>query len=426
MKGKKRCWVELGKDLLILLLICSAVFLVSRSPIVVNSGLAELFSDTRVTAAVTESTAVTMASPPVPARMAVGSERGLYAVQYDQATADRLFDTVSPLLGEALSSASGGRTMPQRQWENRLGGRCFFFDFDAAVPLSALCSWLKEGAENEALSGFARWIMLAEESNGTISLCCAGEEGEFFRYDTALDAQLHLSPLVDEITPNGAFFAFEDEVLSAIATPYTIFSGSEVQAKIYNSATPTILSDAALSGAVLSALSFSDQNSASVPEGTLYVDGDDTLRLSGSGRVVYDGSGDRYPAGEGIEGAVDASWALASAAASALGGDGGLRLLSAREVEEGSYTVTFGYVLNGSAVYFGEQGWAARFQISGGVIREFTMYLRTYTATSQQTLLLPADKAAAAMTALSDEPLELIVCYQDDGGSTVTPGWVGK
>lgn len=425
MKHKKRRWLEWGKSLLIILLSVSAVFLIGRSPLVQSSGLAETIGGSRTDN--DDSLGIsTLAAAPIPIQMAVNTGQGLYGVQYDQGAADTLFDQVSPLLGDALATAGQPETISLSQWRGRLtGGRCIYFDFSAPVPLSALEAWLKGETENLSLADSARWILLAEEGDGTISLCY-GEEDGYYRCDTALDASLHLSPIVDGVTPNGAFFAFEDDVLGEIVQPYTLFADSEIRAVVYNSTTPTVLSDDAQAEALLDALSFGSQNRAVVPEGVLYVDGEDTLRLSGSGRVVYDDAGgERYPAGEGLAGAVEASWALASAALGSVCGDAELHMLSARE-EGGGYIVTFGYVLNGSTVHLYDGGWAASFLVKEGVIREFTLYLRTYTATSQQVLLLPADKAAAALTALTDQPKELVVRYDDDGGSTVSPGWAGR
>ena len=425
MKYKKRRLIEMGKSLLIVLLSVSALFLVGQSPLVQGSGLTEALGD-RNPSSDSASMIATLAAAPVPTRMAVGSGQGLYGVQYDQEGTDELFDQAGPLLGDALATAGKPESISLSQWRTRLtGGRCIYFDFSSLVPLKALGSLLRDGTEGVTLTGSARWVLLAEEKEGTISLCYV-EEGAYYRCATTLDADLHLAPIVDAVNANGAFFAFEDDVLNDIVQPYTLFTNEEVPALVYNSVTPTILSDNAQAEVLLDALSFSSQNRAAVPEGVLYVDGEDTLRLSGSGRVVYhDADGERYPAGEGLAGAVDASWALASAALGTVCGDARLHMLSARQEGDG-YIVTFGYVLNGSAVYLYDQGWAASFRVEGGAIREFTLYLRTYTATSQRVLLLSADKAAAALTALTDQPKELVIRYEDSGGGTVSPGWAAR
>lgn len=428
MKADTRRWLERGKTLLILLLSISAVFLVSRSPLIQSSGLTDLIAGGKGVTSGSVSAPASLTAAAIPTRMAVGSSLGLYGVQYDQDTVDQLFDQAGPLLGEALRTAEAPAALSQSQWRARLEGQCVFFDFSSPIPLSALCAWLNDGTENAVFTGPARWILLAAESDGTLSLCYADEAGSYSRCSTALNAELHLAPIVSSCTPNNAFFAFQDRELTDVTAPYTLFTSEEFQGVIYNSSTPSILSDSAQTELLLDALSFSGQNRAAVSEGALFVDGDDTLRLSYGGTVRYDSySSGKYPVGEGLTAAVDASWALANASLTPYCGDARLQLLSAVPDEDGDgYTVTFGYVLNGSAVQLYDHGWAARFRIQDGAIQHFTLYLRTYTASSQQALLLPADKAAAALTALSDEPLELVIHYYDSGISTVSPGWIGR
>ena len=57
------------------------------------------------------------------------------------------------------------------------------------------------------------------------------------------------------------------------------------------------------------------------------------------------------------------------------------------------------------------------------MVTDFTIRLRAYSATTQQALLLPAEKAAAALTALTESRRELTVQYRDTGGDQVQPYW---
>lgn len=425
-RKSRRLW-EGVKTLLILLLTASALWLLYRSPLVQSSGLSTLFEENLSAAPGTSLTPTGLTAAAIPARMVVGSDKGVYGVQYDQAGADALFDLAGPLLGEALSAAHAPTDLSYTQWRSRLGGTCVYFDFTSPVPLSALCSWLKEGGENTHLSHSARLILLSREADGSLSLSFhCEEEDSYIRYETGLDGDIHLTPVVDSITPNGAFFAFEDESLPPVIAAHTLFTGEEPSPAVYNSTTPLLLSDGTLTGQFLSALSFSGQNRAAVTEGVLYVDGEDTLRLYGDGYVEYTGSdGGKYPAGDGLSGAVEAAWALAEQALTPLCGDARLYLMSALPEEDG-YTVTFGYMLGGCVVDLYDQGWAARFHVEDGSIREFALYARSYTASGQSKLLLPADKAAAALSALTDTEKELVIHYRDNGGAAVEPGWVGR
>lgn len=428
----RRRWIEWGKNLLILLLSLSALALAYQSPLVQGSGLQELFRAPLADSAspLTVPSVLSVSSSPVQMAVGVGDSMELYGVQYNQETVDALFNTAGPLLGDALSEAGEPRSITERQWQALLSGQCIYFDFASPVPLTVLCAWLSGDGGSDVLADSARRIILAPGQDGAILLCYReDEDGGFFQCATTLNAELLLSPITESVTPNGAFFAFEDSSLPDVVDPYTLFADEGARAWIYTSATPLILSDSAQTARLMSALSFSDQNQAAASEGMLYVDGDDTLRLSGSGRVSYSASSPgKYPAGEGLNGAIKAAWALAEAALGAVDGDARLYLISAQSSGESgdAYTITFGYTLNGSLVYLYDQGWAAQFQVQGGCIHRFTLYLRTYSSTGQQALLLPADKACAALTVLSDQPLELAVLYQDNGGSQILPSWVGR
>ena len=426
MTGKTRLW-EGFKTLLIVLLSLSALFLLSRSPLVQDSGLTSLLGEARPSGSDSTSAFTGLPAAAIPARIAVGSDKGLYGVQYDQAAADALFDVTAPLLGEALSLARDPAPLTERQWQSRLSGECVYFDYGCSVPLATLRTWLGGTEADAAPAGSARFLLLAREKNGTLSLCYGSEESDvFYSCATVLEAELHLTPILSGISPNGAFFAFEDRSLPDVVAPYTLFTGGEQVSAVYTAITPSLLSDSSQTALLLSALSFSDQNRANVSEGVLYVDGEDTLRLSGDGHIAYASSGSgKYPAEEGLSGAVEAAWPLAERTLGALCGEARLSLLSALEGEDGSYTVTFGYMLDGCAVRLYDQGWAARFRVEQGSIREFSLWLRAYADSGQTQLLLPAEKAAAALTALTDTPKELVIQYEDVTGAA-QPGWKAR
>ena len=426
MTRKTRLW-EGVKSLLIVLLSLSALYLLSRSPLVLNSGLTSLLGDTGASSSAPSSGLTNLPTAAIPGRIAVGSEKGLYGVQYDQSAADELFDLTASLLGEALRLAQAPTAISERQWQARLSGECIYFDYTCPIPLSTLHAWLDGTEPSTVPPGSARFIMLAREKNGTLSLCyCPEEAGIFYTCPTTLEADLHLAPILGSVSPNGAFFAFENKSLPDIIAPYTLLTGGEQSAAVYTSVTPTLLSDGSQTDTLLAALSFSDQNRANVSEGVLYVDGEDTLRLSGDGHIAYASSDSgKYPADPGLSGAVEAAWPLAEKTLGALCGQARLYLISAQESEEGEYTVTFGYMLDGCVVRLYDQGWAARFRVSRGSIQEFSLWLRTYTASGQSQLLLPAEKAAAALTALTHTTKELVIQYEDVGG-TAQPGWKAR
>ena len=64
--------------------------------------------------------------------------------------------------------------------------------------------------------------------------------------------------------------------------------------------------------------------------------------------------------------------------------------------------------------------------MQSGAVTDFTLYPRSYSAGEEDSLLLPADKAADALAGLSDSPRELVIQYRDSGTGSAVPGWVGR
>lgn len=447
MRRNKRRWIELGKDLLIGLLSLSAAALLLVSPLAQGSGLGRLLDQGTVQSALAPGTAQSIPAAAVPIRMTVRTQAGLYGAQYDDEAVSALFDMAGPLLGEALryagepeplgeAMANAGETRrsvsvdpslsaDEGQWRALLGSPHIYFCYALPVPLSVLGSWLTPEESSSGLEGSARHILLTAFSSGTVVLCWQDESGGFYLSETGLDASLHLDHIVESVTPNNAFFAFEGGALSGGVYPYTLFTGQDLYAPAYLSTDPVPISDSAQISRLLDALSFSDLNRAEGSDSAIYVDGDDTVRLYPNGMVRCHTVQGRYAAAPGLEGAVESAWSLASAALEPFTGEARLYLHSVQE-RGGAYTVSFGYLLNGSPVIMSDRDWCAQFTVQDGAVSEFTLYLRAYSLAGQDALLLPEEKAVAALAALTDDPRELIVQYQDAGDGTVEPGWVGR
>lgn len=423
--GGKRRLIEWGKDLLILLLSLSALWLLGQTALVRDSGLLSLFSAPEEESA---STGVTLSAASRPARIAVWYDGGRYAVQYDQDGVDELFTTLSPLLGEALTSAGTPRLIGESRWQSYLAVPSVYFDFSGSVSLSALAGWLGEG--ECALSGSARRLLLAAGEGDAVLLCYQDEDsGLFYACDTALSQTLHLLPAVEGRESNGAGFAFEDDGLRALLAPYTLVTETEPEGVIYTASTPlTASSDVSW---LLTALSYSGQNHTSVSDGEAYLDGSDRLVVGNDGAVTYRAAQPgKYPvpaAGESatVAEAIEAARAIVEGTVGAQCGEAGLYLISTQETD-GGWLVRFGYRLDGAAVWLYDDGWAAEFLVKDGYITEFTLRFRTYAATAERQPLLPMDKAAAMLPSLTDELRELVLQYRDRGGATVSPAWVAE
>ena len=420
----KRRVIEWGKNLLILLLSVSAVWLVTMTPLVQDSGLTELFSSREERGG--EDGPVELGEAAHPSRMAVMGPAGRYGVQYDRVTTDRLFARTGSLLGECLTSAGEPQTVTEGQWREFLSRTGIYFDFGRGIPLSALGGWLHPEGEC-GLESTARRILLAEGEEDRVILCWQDEESRrFYACETGLSLSLHLEPLVASEESNGARFAFEMERVTALLEPYTLVT-DVTGAAVYAGSNP-LLSDYT-AGELLDDLSFSGDNSVPVSGGTAYLEGTARLEVGDNGVVTYsDGHEQKYPvAKKGGEPTaaelIEAARQLAESTVGRRCGEARLYLESVRETEEGCL-IRFGYRLNGSTVWLYEDGWAVQVLLQEGCISQFTLRFRAYTVTEEEIMLLPMDRAAAILPGLTEKRCELELRYIDNGSRRVTPGWM--
>lgn len=416
--------IEWGKNLVILLLTASALYLLTMTPLVQDSGLADLFAP-RVEQPGGE---VVLSAAAHPSRMAVMGGNGRYGLQYDQEAVDELFARMGPLLGEGLTSSGEPRSVSEQDWQSYLIRSGIYYDFDRSIPLSALGSWLDPDGVC-SLEGTARRILLIAGENDRVWLCYQdGADGRFYACTTELSCSLHLEPLVNSEEGNAAQFAFENEELSRLLRPYTLVTEGG-NGEIYTAVNP--LDAYGEEAAVLKKLSFGSDSHAPVSGGEAYLDGSARLEVTEGGTLIYnDGQQRKYPVAAAGEHAtvaevIEAARQLAEGTMGTRCGQARLYLESVRETQDG-YRVRFGYRLNGSAVWLYEEGWAAEFLIREGCISEFTMHFRAYSDSGEKALLLPMNQAAVILPGLTDEARELVIQYRDRGGETVSPGWVAE
>lgn len=425
MKGKRRV-LEAFKTLLILLLSLSALYLLTMTPLVQDSGLSDWFR--KDPAAEPGSLSVTLTAAARPSRMAMSDGENRYGIQYDQNAVDELFARLGPLLGEALVSSEEPEKISEIQWQWYLQGKGIYFDFAGEIPLSALCSWL-QAEQTCGLTAAARRILLVDGYGDGVLLCYQDSaDGNFYVCRTALLWSLHLEPEMSAMTDNGARFSFEDPDWTGLLHPYTLITEDPVL-QLCSVSVPLASADSRAD--LLEALDYTGRNHASVSGGELYLDGNDRLHVMANGVVSYDAAqGGKYPvAAKGdtitVAEAIEAARKLAERTIGAQCGDAELYLVSAEELGQ-EYRIRFGYRLNGSTVWLYDEGWAAEFYVSQGYITKFTLRFRSYTATGDTAMLLPIERAAVILPGLDRENGELVLQYRDRGESVVEPVWVAR
>lgn len=422
---KNRRMVERVKTLLIVLLSCSAVYLAVRTQIPVS--LHSLLP-TRTTQSGSQTTQESRIQAAQPLRMAVtlrGGEESLrYGVQYDQEAQDILFQQMYSLLVEALSSAEAPAAVDETSWREALNtSPGIYFDWQDDLPFSVLVGWLS--VENGQLTGSVRRLVLtAQEGQAVIYYC--GQEDTYYRAVCPMVDVSRLSEAVAGVKDNGAQFAFEQEEFDGLA-PYTLLLGENLTPKIYQASNP--LEQEEIQDQVRQMLDFSDDSSVSYVTSNEQVirNGNDTLRLAADGSTVTftaaDGGSRYLVTSSGVYGAVERCRQLAVDTLGDLCGQARLYLMSVEENGEESWQIEFGYLLNGVPVRLGDEGYAARFQVSGGRVVSFTLCLRSYTDSGTTSVVLPQRQAMAAMEAKGHQGEELLLVYLDTGIQQVSASW---
>ena len=422
---KNRRMIERVKTLLIVFLSCSAVYLAvqAQMPMALSSLLP---SGAFHSASQTTQESRTLAAQPL--RMAVtlrGGEESLRCgVQYDQQAQDALFQQMYSLLVEALSSASAPQEVTEAAWREALNtAPGVYFDWQEQLPFPVLLGWLS--VENQQLTGPVRRMVLTAQQ-GQAVLCYGGQDGVFYKAVCAMADVSRLSEAVTGVKDNGARFAFEQEDFSTLA-PYTLLLGENITPKVYQAVNP--LEQEGVENQVRQRLDFSSGSSVSYVTSDEQVirSGNDTLRLATDGTMTFaaaDDGGSRYPvAAAGVYWAVEGCRQLAVDTLGDLCGQARLYLMAVEELGEESWQIEFGYLLNGVPVRLGEEGYAARFQVSGGRISSFTMRLRSYTESGTTSVVLPQRQAVAAMEAKGHQGEELQLVYLDAGTQQVSASW---
>ena len=423
--GKRRV-LEIGKDLLIAALTCSAVFLALQTPMA-----SQVRGWVTPPAPTSQPVAQQRSEALMPYGIAARNSLGLYGASYDQALVGQVFEQLSPYLGEALATAGAPEKMTRRQWQALLDAPGFYCVFQGTPPLAAFSTWLGDG---EALTGKAQSLLLAWDGSG---VWLAWRDGsDFYRAQTQVDYEGHLAAALEGFSPNGAAFAYAlartDETYGTL-DPDVLVLITAPQPQVYTAASPDFVGDGEALEQLLKALGFqSGVGSAYEAGGDLAInESGDRLRVSSGGTVTFRAGEDaRYPVASAgsrprMEEAALQSWDLLNQAAAPWKGETVFVLTGAEETA-GGWIITFHGRLNGVPLLTGREGWCASFTVTGQAITDFTLTLRTYTS-SGVTSLVPGERlAAAARRARPGNGRRLTLCYSDSGGPTLIAGWVSE
>ena len=453
---KKTALMEWGKNLLIVLLALSALYLLGRTQLYEDGAASgwHWLSSLQSALAPQESAAAgqlpgdwSQGSLPRPVRMVVLTPQGSAGIQYDNAALDSLFLEFTNPLADALIGAGSPRQVSLEDFQAALSAQRpgVYLDFLGQIPLANLTAWLSGGRTvNSALTQSVRRLLLTLDDSGNALLYFIDENtGNYYAAETTRDLAARLARFVEGVSPNGAAFAFQSGDAYAALAPYTLLEGAEApQPGRYAAANPVPITESGdgygeAFASLVESLTFQPQSmSYRSRDGVTIQEGSERLRISDTGQVTYEAADltdPRFP----IQGLsqdptewelVGSAWSFVEevfqvGAASSLCGDARLYIQGLEETETG-VAVCIGYQLDGAAVLVGEEGSAARIEITDGAITGFQLQLRQYTYLDEGPQVLPELQATAALEAQSAQGSELLLYYYDDlRGGEVTADW---
>ena len=419
---KKARRIDAVQNLAIVLLSVSAVFLLLQTPLFGNfpdGGLSSLFAQSSVSSSGAVSDSLTA---PAPVRIVLSNSfvrRG-----EDSSTGAELFESSAGFLGEAIASAADEVRVSKDEFLSQLLSPGLYFDFYSSLPLEVLASRLGISAPGIDLP--VRRCLLSPEG-GAVALYVEGEDS-CARFSCSVSVGA-LGEYLDMQEGNGAEFAAALGEEYSHLSPFTLVPGEVAPRKVLTSSNPLADFD---NTDVLSCAEFNPHNKDRYAEssGTVVIlEGERILRLHGDGTVVYSGgsaeSDSLYRASSSERASrAEALSAARKLLASLLQGRTGSASLYLHSVEtnETGYRLFFDYLVGGTPLLFSDGTHAAEISVNGASITAFTVHCRRYAESESNSLLLPAEQAAAVSRIYGGG--ELSIAYIDSLGDSVSADWI--
>lgn len=421
MKDKARL-IDMAKNVAIVLLSVSAVFLLLKTTLngqdSLFGGLGSLFDSSSGTGTVNLPDSENSGLTADPAFLLITAENGShYAVKYDSESKDKLNTKFSASLGEALGTSGDPKEISSETWREALSGSGVFFDYLYPQPLSAIASWLGFEMSGGASEKIARRLCLSSDDGSVFLYFVSEGDDRIYRCTTAVSVS-SLEPKIAECPIGSASFAFELGEEYAQLDPYFVFSHESCSLREVTVSNPVrenfdnvaLLGYFGMNSRV--ALEYNENNGS-----VAYVDGDKSLRIESSGKVIFSATGDSglylnsNSSELSVEDCISACYEIAENSVGLTSGDSVIRLVGITDISNpSSCTVSFGYFVDGIPVTLPEGRFAASFQINGGAIVKADLYFRKYVFSGGAINALPEKQAAVIAQSEGGEP---VLTYED-------------
>lgn len=396
----KRRAVEVGKDILIVLLVVSLVLLMRR--LLPNRAADEQTLSPQLSAA------PEIAAKPI--LISLSSEAGRMTVAGDAERLESAWEQWGSLLGQAMETAENAETQPMSAFQDAMETSGALFSFAGEIPVQAVGVWLGgSGMDSDAV---CRDYLLSAQGD-TVSLWICGDA--CVRYETQLPSEM-LTELLTAVVPDGSAFCFEREPDGALH-PLTVWSEGALTAPAATWENPC---DSTWAKALASELSFNPYGSGTYtdPQGnTVFTEASRTCSVEASGVVTLQRTGEGGALGTAAAQTPAAFVEAARSVAQKICAPSGeAKLYLTGFSQQGAETVCrFQYVVNGipvspeaAVVTFSEQE----------IVSVEALVRALHTAAGTKTLM-PISAAAV----ISPRGSRLTATYALGPSGTVTAGW---
>ena len=423
MKSKGNRLTEWAKSAMIVFLTLSAVLLGSRSglfnTIPLFAGVSGLSRSTATGQGDAGGTSFKEAARPL-VILVTNSHGDRYGVKYDTVARNAVYDRTSSILGEALGSALDPEEISEEEWREVLLGRpSVFYEYAVPVRLSTLEAWLGARLPGNIPETFVRRLFVAFGDERSSVYYQNSENGLFYFSETASSAAK--AQELDIYADNGAMFAFEKNIDAGGSAPYYLILEVNTHPDIRAAAS----GDAdELLDLVQGTMNYSNESVIPSDRGDalVRVGSQFNLRADPLGRVSFRRTDIMVPSNEertvGEAGMIEKARGIVADTIGSLSGAGEVFFEYLEYGDGETISLYFSYYAAGGRIHAFEEGYAAKFIYSDGIITEMELCFRSYAYSGEYSKLVPEIQALAAAKA------EFMLSYMDTGTERLQPMWV--
>ncbi len=427
MNSRNR-FFEIIKDIIIVLLIISAVFLGWKSRLFGNSsaqlsdvverfgsGMGDSNSAGQLNAQILE------AAKPLNI-VVTKAEKEHYGVKYDMDEIRTLYSKTALIFGEAFGYAQAAGEVSQAEWREALTSCGVYFEYMSPVKLSVIDGWYGAEISGDWKDISVRRLCVADAGDKNRLYFQDADSGSCYAADVADDAACErLAVLSESIGINSTFFAFEIDSAAKSADSCALLKLDVTGYPVVEADNP--LADKEFLTDMLFNLGISDPQNTSYTDfkGTHYVDEGVSIRMPDDSTLIYrlnETETDAALSTDESEAIELARAFVADTIAERCGSDADVYFDSSEADGAGGYTVFFDYVVAGGVVHLSTDVHAASVKVSNGAVTEMELYFRSYTVTGETVQLLREIQAAVASKGA------YFLCYPENGSGRLEPVWL--